>query len=132
LGILIEDLLKIPLKEKFGVPFVLGMSPGFWDRKNHIKILRQFAKKFANNPSFKLKLHGRGGPFKKEVEREVASMKLSNLEFLNESLSVSKYNSFMEEIDCYVFPSMGEGFSITPREVLALGRPCIVSNNTAH
>src|SRR5690606_1798913 len=45
LGILIEDLLKIPLKEKIGDPFVFGMSAGFWERKNHIKILRAFAKK---------------------------------------------------------------------------------------
>jgi glycosyltransferase involved in cell wall biosynthesis len=26
---------------------------------------------------------------------------------------------------------MGEGFSITPREALAMGKPCIVTNNTS-
>ena len=38
----------------------------------------------------------------------------------------------MDSIDCYVFVSQGEGFSITPRECLALGKPCILSNNSSH
>ena len=38
----------------------------------------------------------------------------------------------MKSLDCYVFPSQGEGFSVTPREAIALGLPCILSNNTVH
>lgn len=132
LGIIIEDLLKIPFKENHGKVFTFGMSAGFWKRKNHIKILQAFGERFGNDPKFKLKLHGRSGPSKQEVELAVRAANYSNVELLTKPLSVKDYNSFMEDIDCYVFPSMGEGFSITPREVLALGKPCIVSNNTSH
>lgn len=38
----------------------------------------------------------------------------------------------MKSLDCYVLLSKGEGFSIAPREALALGIPCIITNNTAH
>ena len=37
----------------------------------------------------------------------------------------------MKSLDCYVLLSKGEGFSISPREALALGIPCILTNNTA-
>ena len=132
LGILIEDLLNVPLKNKVNDVFTFGMSAGFWKRKNHIKLLKSFNKEFGNDPKFKLKLHGRFGPYKNEVEKAVKEFNLNNVEFNCNSFSVKDYNKFMEEIDCYVFPSMGEGFSVTPRETMALGKPCIVTNNTSH
>lgn len=132
LGIMIEDLLNVPQKEIPNNVFTFGMSAGFWRRKNHIKILQSFGERFGNDPKFKLKLHGRSGPYKYEVEKAVRDANYTNVELVTSPLSVKDYNSFMEEVDCYVFPSMGEGFSITPREVMALGKPCIVSNNSSH
>ena len=38
----------------------------------------------------------------------------------------------MASFDCFVSFSMGEGFSLIPREFLAMGIPCVLSNNTAH
>ena len=130
LGIMVEDLLKLPLKEKASTPFTFGMSAGFWKRKNHIKLVKAFGDKFGDDPKFKLKLHGRFGPIQADVIKAVKDIGLKNIELISAPLSVKEYNAFMEEIDCYVFPSMGEGFSITPREALAMGKPCIISNNT--
>jgi len=132
LGIMVENLLERPLKTKVNDPFTFGMSAGFWSRKGHIEVLKAFAKSFGNNPKFRLRLHGRFGPYKIEVEKAVSAAKLNNVELLTSPLSPSEYDDFMDSIDCYTFPSMGEGFSITPRETLALGKPCIVSNNTCH
>ena len=131
LGIFVEDLLKAPAKEKANSPFIFGMSAGFWKRKNHIKLMQAFNKEFGNNKNFKLKVHGRFGPYKAEVEKAFKSLNCNNIELLTSPLSIKDYNQFMEDIDCYVFPSSGEGYSITPRETLALGKPCIVANNTA-
>jgi len=131
LGIYIENLLDKPFKTEPGDPFTFGMSAGFWKRKNHIKLLQAFANEFGNKNKFKLKIHGRFGPFQKEVEKAVKDYNLNNVELLSSSLSVKDYNQFIDSIDCYVFPSMGEGFSITPREMIALGKPCIVTANTA-
>ncbi len=132
LGIIIENLLERPIKTKVNDPFVFGMSAGFWSRKGHIDVLKAFAKSFGNNSKFKLRLHGRFGPYRAEVEKAVIQSNLNNVELLISPLSPIDYDDFMDSIDCYVFPSMGEGFSITPRETLALGKPCILSNNTCH
>lgn len=132
LGIMVENLLSRPVKIKINDPFTFGLSAGFWKRKNHIKLLQAFGDKFGNDPKFKLKLHGRFGPYKSEVEKAVKEINLNNVEFISTPLSPQEYDNFMDEIDCYVYPSMGEGFSISPREIMALGKPCIVSNNSSH
>lgn len=132
LGIMVENLLAKPTKTKANEVFTFGLSAGFWKRKNHIKVLEAFGKKFGNDPNFKLKLHGRFGSYRETVTKAVADANLSNVELISAPLSPTEYDNFMEQIDCYVFPSMGEGFSITPRETMALGKPCIVSNNSCH
>ena len=132
LGILIEDLLQHPLKSAKNDVFTFGMSAGFWQRKNHLKLLNAFAQEFGNNDKFKLKLHGRFGPYKVNVQKEVNKLNLKNVELIDVPLSNYEYNDFLKSLDCYVFPSQGEGFSVTPREAIALGLPCILSNNTVH
>ena len=41
------------------------------------------------------------------------------------------YLKTFEDLDCYVSISTGEGFSIQPREAMALGIPAVLTNNTA-
>lgn len=128
------NLLKMVPKDKIQSPFVFGISAGFWARKNHLLLINAFAKEWPNSNAIKLKVHGRFGDNK--IIRQIASvvnrLNLSNIEFINHHLSYAEYIHFLKSLDCYVLPSQGEGFSITPREALALGVPCIVSNNTAH
>jgi glycosyltransferase involved in cell wall biosynthesis len=128
----LENLLARPLKTKANGPFTFGMTGGFWARKGHQKILEAFGSKFGNNPRFKLRLHGRFGSHKEAVIKSVKETNFSNVELLSSPLSTEEYENFMDSLDCYVFPSGGEGFSITPKEILALGRPCILSDNSAH
>lgn len=132
LGIMLEKFLEAPLKEASGTPFTFGLSAGFWERKNHIRLLSAFKKNFGNNPQFRLRLHGRFGPFKAQVEQAVENANLSNVELSAIPFTQKNYLDFMKSLDCYVFPSKGEGFSITPRESIALGIPCILSNNSVH
>ncbi len=56
----------------------------------------------------------------------------SNIELILSPLPQKEYKDFLKSLDCYVLLSKGEGFSLTPREALALGKPCIISDNTAH
>ena len=132
LGIIIDNLLNKPLKSKINNTFTFGLSASFHGRKNHIKVLNSFKKIFGNDPKFQLNLHGRFGPIENQVKNAVTESNLKNVKLYCGAMSPQQYDSFMENIDCYIFPSGGEGFSITPREVLALGIPCILSNNTAH
>lgn len=113
-------------------PFVFGFSGGFWARKNHIRILEAFAQEFGNRNDVKLRLHGRFGEESiiQELSKTIAEKNLTNVELIVEPFSWPQYLDFFKSLDCCVCLSMGEGFSITPRESLAAGIPCIVSNNT--
>lgn len=127
----LKDFLSRPLKTKANKPFTFGVSAEFIPRKNLKILLESFGKEFGGNPNFKLKMHGRIGDTK-ELTDIIKTYKIHNIEIINQSLSQTDYINFMSSLDCYVFISKGEGFSITPREAMALGIPCILSNNTAH
>lgn len=132
LGIMVENLLKEPDKKAPKDQFVFGMTAGFWARKNHIKLMRAFAKAFGNNQKFRLDIHGRFGQYKSAVYEARSKLNVNNINLTEGHISMKDYDDMFKKFDCYVFPSQGEGFSITPRESLALGIPTILSNNTAH
>jgi glycosyltransferase involved in cell wall biosynthesis len=132
LGIIIKEnwLGKSNLRNEI---FTFGMTGGFWERKNHIKTMQAFSEVFKDNDKVKLKIHGRFGPYKNNVLQAYQNLgNPNNIEIISQPLSTEDYSKLMESIDCYVFISKGEGFSITPREAIALGKPCILSKNTAH
>lgn len=135
LGIMLENFIKQPLKIwQEGSPFVFGMSAAFWKRKNHLKLLEAFQLAFGDDERFQLKVHGRSGFYQKEVEQGFDKVKKTylNIELISGNLTQEEYLQFMSSIDCYVYPSMGEGLSITPREALALGKQCIISDCGVH
>lgn len=132
LGIILKDEWLTTTHTKNDI-FSFGMTGGFWERKNHIKTMQAFLEAFGQSDKVKLKVHGRFGPFKEQVIQ--AYQKLGsppNIEIISQMLDGAEYAKLMESIDCYVFVSKGEGFSITPRESIAMGKPCILSKNTAH
>lgn len=134
LNLYIEELLAKSVKLKANKPFTFGMSASFISRKNHSLLLDAFIEEFGNSSKVMLKLHGRSGEYSivKALQHRIATSKCSNIELLESSFSKKEYINFMASLDCYAFISKGEGFSITPREALALGIPCIISNNSAH
>jgi glycosyltransferase involved in cell wall biosynthesis len=132
LGIIAEHFLNTPPKTKSNDPFIFGMSAGFWERKNHIKLFEAFTFAFGDNADIKLKLHGRFGSARERIEDYIYNANFPNVELISEPFTQQEYFDWFSSLDAYVFPSQGEGFSITPREALALGIPCILSNNSVH
>ncbi len=132
--LLLDDFLAKPVKIAPNVPFTFGTSAVFEPRKNHALLLDAFAAEFGNNPHVKLRLHGRFGfpEIIESIRNNIKLYNLTNVEVLDHALPYNSYVDFMSSLDCYVFLSKGEGFSMTPRESMALGIPCILSNNTAH
>lgn len=51
-----------------------------------------------------------------------------NIRVIQGKLSAQKMHDLMAESDCFVFPSRGEGFGMTPVEAMATGLPAIVPN----
>lgn len=126
----LTNLLSMPAAEK-NKKFVFGFSGGFWPRKNHELLMKAFAEEFKNDSTVELKVHGRYGGGYEKVEATYKSLDAANIQLLKGVFSRSDYETFLASLDCFVTLSKGEGFSIIPREALAAGIPCIVSNNTA-
>ncbi len=131
-GIYLEDFLQQPIKKAPNKPFRFGCCSTFIDRKNHHLLIDAFLAEFAGDDSVELVLHGNGGYYFEAVKSKVEPNSIPSIILSNKSLSHEKYIELMKSFDCYVLVSKGEGFSITPREALALGIPTIISNNTAH
>lgn len=137
-GIELEGLIDEPSQKNQRRPFVFGSSGVFMPRKNHMMLIDAFLAEFGDNENVQLKIHGRGvfefdfDAAKQKIAHHASKLKKPNVELIHESFSTVQYTNFLKSLDCYVLLSKGEGFSITPREALALGKPTIVTNNTAH
>lgn len=133
-GLFLDALLAEPQKENPGKPFTFGISAVFWARKNHRKLLQAFAEEFGNSDMVQLKMHGRAGlpMIISEVENYIKDHKLSNVHIEVKKTNPQEFDQFMRSLDCYVLVSTAEGYSISPREAMARGIPCILSRNTAH
>lgn len=131
--LVLDDLLTLPSHVRNKNKFTFCSSSAFWaDHKNQDILVKAFIKEFNNNPNVKLKLHSRAGdhPLKKEVINLIKDK--NNISFIDKAISRTEYIKFLQNSDCYVLLSRGEGFSIGPREALSLGLPCLLSNSTAH
>ena len=55
-----------------------------------------------------------------------------HIEIKNKTLSDDEYADWWATLNCLVFVSAGEGYSIQPRQALSMGIPVILSQNTSH
>ncbi len=133
LGLELDSFLSEPLKTQPNNPFVFANFGAYSDRKNHIMLVKAFAKAFRDNPQVLLKINSRYGEkeIRNALTKEITELKLHNVEFTQFSRNKKEYLEQFKAIDCYVSLSKGEGFSIQPREAMALGIPVIATNNTA-
>ncbi len=112
--------------------FCFGCTASFTERKNHLLLLDAFYKEFGDDPNVVLRLNGRNGEVFPELVKYLDFKGIKNIELTQKRLDEQEYIDYMRLLDCFVLISKGEGFSIPPREAMALNIPCILSNNTAH
>lgn len=134
LGIYLQDFLKQPARTKPHKPFVFGNTCTIDIRKNHILLIDAFYKAFGDSSDVQLRIHAKFADptLVKAINEKLTKLGLKNVIIDHTILSAKDYLEYMKNIDCYVTLSQGEGYSIPPREALALGIPVILSNNTAH
>lgn len=131
LSVYLDDFLTAPLKTKANKVFTFGNFSSIEDRKNTLKLVQSFHIAFGNNPSFKLIIDAHRGnyDYEKKVLSYIDDNKIGNIVIkTNHKKSTSEYLSLFQEIDCYVSFSKGEGFSVQPREAMAMGIPVIVTD----
>jgi glycosyltransferase involved in cell wall biosynthesis len=115
-----------------GEPFRFGFIGSREARKNVDRLVRCFVETFGADPGVELLVHcaldfyGDRGYFSRMRAR------YGNVHFTHGTLDDSAYRDLIDRIDCLVSLSMGEGYSIVPREFLAAGKPVALSNCFAH
>lgn len=135
----ISDLVlkdsKLSLYKKNKEDFIFGICAAGYPKKNIEKVIEAFLLEFDNEKNIKLYVHLRysSQEILNNLENLIKKSKNNNILLSQGLIKREDYiENFLSKIDCYILVSKGEGFSMTPREALALGIPCILSNNTAH
>lgn len=129
----LDDFLTKPKPIRPHSPFVFGCTATACQCKNQALLIRAFAEEFGNNEDVILRLSSRRalptpvGSWENLIQSCGCNNIFINVGFMNNA----QYLENMVSLDCYINISKGEGFSIGPREALALGLPCILSNNSA-
>ena len=129
----LSGFLNRPLKERPNTPFTFANLSSCVDRKNQLTLLKAFARAFGNSEKVRLIIQARStfNKLERKIAQEIEALGLTNVRFAVNPLTKEEYGKLFESIDCYVNLSKGEGFSIQPREAMALGIPAIVTDNTA-
>lgn len=113
-----------PNKRKERGNFVFLHYNAYNIRKGFLEVVKAFTKEFSRDEPvkmiFKTNLSKIPIPFNPN--------EYPNIEVINESLPERELNKLCQRADCFVFPSRGEGFGITPLEAMATGLPTIVPN----
>ena len=132
LGLNLDPFLNAPLKTEKKSPLVFANLSSIVSRKNQLKLVQAFHTAFGNSPDVKLRLNGRSGDpqYIEAIKNEIRALGLSNVEFTQIEMEKELYFKTFQTIDCYVSLSSGEGFSIQPREAMALGIPVIITDST--
>jgi glycosyltransferase involved in cell wall biosynthesis len=132
LGVHYGSLLKEPLKQSTQKPFVFSNLAVINDRKNTLKTIQAFVQAFGQNPNVRLVINGREyhKSYLQECQDFLRQSGVSNVFLTTNKLSRKDFIDMLKNSDCYISLSKGEGFSIIPREAMALGIPVIVTDNT--
>lgn len=132
LGLNLNKFLDKPLKLSRNKPFVFANLSSTISRKNQLKLIQAFHQVFGNSLDVKLRLNGRHSEpeYSQLIKNEIYKLGMINVEFTEMCMDKELYFKTLQNVDCYVSLSLGEGFSIQPREAMALGIPIILTNNT--
>lgn len=123
--------------DKFGIkkPFLLYIS-SMYEHKNVPCLIQAFEILITKYKyPGQLVLVGKKDKFSENVTRLVSGMGLSErvlLPGMRDYIDDQDACAMRSECDVYVFPSLKEGFSLTPMEAQYFGKPCVISNIPIH
>ncbi len=101
--------------------FTFGTMGALSIRKGTNILVNAFERAFPNQSDVRLicKTSNRGYPFMSKDRRiEVQMEAVPHQDLMDQ---------FFKRVDCFVFPTLGEGFGLTPLEAMATGIPAIVT-----
>lgn len=90
-------------------------------RKGWLIAIEAFVKAFGDDPNYRLIIKCRKAGLPVTINHD-------NIEILAADMTESEMFELYKSVDCYVFPTHGEGFGLPPREAAATGLPVITTN----
>ena len=112
--------------------YVFGCVAAYDERKNIDLLIKAFVREFSENDHVKLRVHL---PYSNSGKRAALIEKCAeykNVEITSGFVSKYEYANLLHSFDQLVLVSKAEGFSITPREAMLIGKKVLLSKNFAH
>lgn len=130
----IEPLLSRRFKPPTSKKVKYLSIAAFHTRKGIEALVDAFLEVFGNNGDSTLTLHSNLaiGDCLEGIKEKIRRSESSNIIISNQPLSEKQKNELLEECDVFVNCSKGEGFSIGPREALALGKTLVITDVGGH
>lgn len=114
-----------PLKKERHEKIRIGYVGGLDGRKNVRLLVETFKNIVAERDNVELHVGGGGASLEK-----FRSMKIPNTFFYG-FVPENKLNQFINSLDVFVYPTLGEGLGLPPLEAMASGTPVIASDTTS-
>lgn len=134
IGLDLEPLLTARFRSPTSGRIRFGTLSAFHDRKGLDVLIEAFIELYADSPHTDLVIHSNlaiGNTYDK-VMAMVDASGATNIVVSHGLLDVDAKNNLLDTFDVYVNCSRGEGYSIGPREALALGKPVVITDLGAH
>lgn len=97
-------------------------------RKGFPEVFKAFLQEFAPDEPVRLILKTTQSKYQIPSPFRSLESQYPNIKVISEKLPAPQMQKLMADSDCFVFPSRGEGFGMTPLEAMATGMPAIVPN----
>jgi len=134
IGLDIERLIARRYVRPAGTKLRVGTVTAFHDRKGLDVLIEAFLDEFKEDEEIELVIHSNlsiGATFQR-LSRYVADRAEGRVTFSTGDLAPDEKNDLIDSFDIYANVSSGEGYSIGPREALALGKPAVLSDIPPH
>ena len=130
----LDVLLAQPFRRRDPRVTRFGCISAFHPRKGMEVLVEAFLSSYAGRPDFELVLHSNlaMGPTLDRVQALVSQAGAANVRISHGSLSDAGKGELISSFDVFVSCSRGEGYSIGPREALACGKVCVLSDVGGH
>lgn len=97
-------------------------------RKGFPEVFKAFVEEFQPDEPVRLILKTTQTQFQIPAPLRGLEQQYPNIKVISGRIPSTEMQDLMADSDCFVFPSRGEGFGMTPLEVMATGMPAIIPN----
>jgi glycosyltransferase involved in cell wall biosynthesis len=112
---------------KGGKPFLL-YAGNYYPSKNIGRLLEALVEVRKNKPDLELVLIGKEDHFQKQLQQQAEQLGLGGAVVFTGFVPDSQLVWYYQHTALFVFPSLSEGFGLTPLEAMAAGTPVISSD----